>query len=36
MIQYPHVFDHNGERYMLYIGNEYGKTDFGLAVLDEL
>jgi len=33
MIAYPFVFDHEGERYMLYNGNEYGKTGFGLAVL---
>jgi predicted GH43/DUF377 family glycosyl hydrolase len=32
MIEYPHVFDHKGVRYMLYNGNEYGKTGFGLAV----
>ncbi|WP_291082074.1 hypothetical protein [Hydrogenophaga sp.] len=35
MIEYPFVFDHSGHRYMLYNGNEYGKTGFGLAVLDE-
>jgi hypothetical protein len=35
MIEYPFVFDHNGARYMLYNGNGYGKTGFGLAVLDE-
>ena len=34
MICYPYVFDHNGERYMLYNGNGYGKTGIGLAVLD--
>jgi hypothetical protein len=33
MIEYPHVFDHEGQRYMLYNGNGYGKTGFGLAVL---
>ena len=33
MIEYPFVFDHAGERYMLYNGNGYGKTGFGLAVL---
>jgi hypothetical protein len=27
------VFDHKGERYMLYNGNGYGQTGFGLAVL---
>jgi len=33
MIEYPHVFDHKGERFMLYNGNGYGKTGIGLAVL---
>jgi len=36
MICYPFVFDHKGERYMLYNGNDYGKTGFGLAVLEDL
>ena len=35
MICYPYVFDHKGERYMLYNGNGYGKTGFGIAVLEE-
>jgi predicted GH43/DUF377 family glycosyl hydrolase len=34
MIEYPFVFDHDGKRYMLYNGNNYGKTGFGLAVLE--
>jgi len=34
MIEYPFVFDHKGQRYMLYNGNGYGKTGFGLAVLE--
>lgn len=34
MIEYPFVFDHAGRRYMLYNGNGYGCTGFGLAVLD--
>lgn len=34
MIEYPFVFDHEGRRYMLYNGNSYGKTGFGLAVLE--
>ena len=33
MIEYPFVFDYKGQRYMLYDGNGYGKTGFGLAVL---
>lgn len=32
MICYPHVFDLQGQRYMLYCGNEYGRTGLGLAV----
>lgn len=35
MIEYPHVFNHGRNRYMLYNGNGYGKTGFGLAVLEE-
>jgi hypothetical protein len=35
MIEYPFVFDHKGQRYMLYNGNGYGKTGFGLAVLEK-
>lgn len=34
MIEYPFVFDHAGRRYMLYNGNGYGKTGFGLAVME--
>lgn len=34
MIEYPFVFDHNGRRYMLYNGNGYGATGFGLALLE--
>ncbi|WP_455921243.1 hypothetical protein [Pseudomonas putida] len=34
MIEYPFVFDHGGERYMLYNGNDYGRSGFGLAVLE--
>lgn len=33
MIEYPFVFDHKDQRYMLYNGNQYGKSGFGLAVL---
>lgn len=35
MLCYPFVFDHRGSRYMLYNGNDYGKTGFGIAILDE-
>lgn len=33
MIEYPFVFDHKGQRYMLYNGNGNGLTGFGIAVL---
>lgn len=32
MIEYPFVFDHKGLRYLLYNGDGYGRTGFGLAV----
>jgi len=33
MICYPCVFGHKGKEYMLYNGNDYGKTGIGLAIL---
>jgi len=33
MIAYPYVFDHRGQRYMLYCGNGFGRTGFGIAVM---
>jgi len=35
MIEYPFVLDHRGQRYMLYNGDGYGKTGFGIAVLTD-
>lgn len=35
MICYPFVFNHKGKKYMLYNGNHYGETGFGLAELEE-
>lgn len=35
MICYPFVFDYKAERYMFYNGNGYGKSGFGLAVLEK-
>lgn len=35
MIEYPFVFNHGSCRYMLYNGNGYGITGFGLAVFRE-
>lgn len=32
---YPHAFQSDGNVYMLYNGNEFGRFGFGLAVLDE-
>ena len=33
MISYPHVFELDGNVYMLYLGNQVGRYGFGLAVL---
>ena len=33
MLCYPCIFDHKGQRYMLYNGNGYGRTGFGIAKL---
>jgi hypothetical protein len=35
MICYPCVFQHKSDTYMLYNGNGYGKTGFGLAILEQ-
>jgi hypothetical protein len=35
MIEYPCVFDHGGHRYLLYAGNGFGRSGFGIAVLEE-
>lgn len=32
-IEYPNVFEFGGKLYMLYNGNDYGKTGFGIAQL---
>jgi hypothetical protein len=34
MVEYPFVFAHSGQKMMLYNGNGYGRTGFGLAVLE--
>jgi hypothetical protein len=31
MVSYPHVFELDGETYMLYLGNQVGRHGFGLA-----
>ena len=35
MVCYPHVFECDGKVYLLYNGNEFGRSGFGLAVLEE-
>jgi hypothetical protein len=32
MVEYPCLIEHRGRRYMLYNGNDYGRTGIGLAV----
>lgn len=34
MVSYPHVFELNNKIYMMYLGNQVGKTGFGLAELE--
>jgi len=36
MICYPCVFEHRNQKYMLYNGNDYGKTGCGLALLEKI
>lgn len=33
-VEYPWVLDHGGDRYLLYNGNRYGLTGFGIAILE--
>lgn len=35
MVCYPYVFEHGAHMYMLYNGNNYGQTGFGLAVMEK-
>ena len=34
MVEYPFVFEHKGQLYLLYAGNGFGRTGFGAAVLE--
>jgi hypothetical protein len=34
MIEYSYVFSHEGKKYMLYNGDDYGKEGIGLAVAE--
>lgn len=36
MLEYPYIFKHDEKFYMLYNGNDYGKSGFGLAVMTSL
>lgn len=35
MSHYPHIFELDGDHYMLYNGNEFGRCGFGLAILEK-
>ena len=35
MMAYPYVFFHQGNKYMLYNGNDYGRDGIGLAIMEE-
>ena len=35
MIEYPNVFKHKNQKYLLYNGNDYGKTGIGLALIHD-
>ena len=35
MICYPFVFNHKNKYYMLYNGNKYGKSGFGIAIMED-
>jgi hypothetical protein len=34
MIEYAYVFDHNGNRFMIYNGNGFGKSGLGYARME--
>jgi predicted GH43/DUF377 family glycosyl hydrolase len=34
-VEYPNVFELNNKLYMLYNGNDYGKTGFGIAIAEQ-
>lgn len=36
MVEYPCVFDHAGQRFMVYCGNGFARTGFGLAVMEAI
>lgn len=35
MVEYPYVFEHKGQKYMMYNGNGYGQDGAGIAILEE-
>ena len=36
MMCYPHIFELNGDVYLMYNGNEFGRYGFGLAKLESI
>jgi hypothetical protein len=34
MLCYPNLFQRDGQTYLLYNGNEFGRHGFGIAVLE--
>jgi hypothetical protein len=34
MMEYPFVYEHRGQKYLLYNGNGFGETGFGYAVME--
>jgi hypothetical protein len=35
MVEYAYVYLHRGKKYMLYVGNGFGETGFGYAILED-
>ncbi len=35
MIAYPYIYEHKGKKHMLYNGNGFGESGFGLAILEK-
>jgi hypothetical protein len=35
MMCYPYVYEHRGNKYLLYNGNGFGESGFGCAVLEK-
>jgi hypothetical protein len=35
MMQYCHIYEYRGKKYLFYNGNEFGKSGIGYAILEE-